>query len=112
MTKNFSMKVQLFGKILLIGLKERVTIPTKSLQLVIVQLNSENKRENKQFKRSCLCIVTHCILPCKSNVFNIQEDESQEHLETDCTGVSHESCGLHLEKERGKLKNLLLQWLM
>ena len=65
MTKNFSMKVQLFGKILLIGLKEWVTVPTKSLQLVIVQLNSENKTENKQFKKSCLCIVTHCILPCE-----------------------------------------------
>ena len=65
MTTNFSMKVQLFGKILLIGLKERVTIPTKSLQLVIVQLNSENKTENKQFKKSCLCNVTQCILPCE-----------------------------------------------
>ena len=65
MTTNFSMKVQLFGKILLIGLKERVTIPTKSLQLVIVQLNSENKTENKQFKKSCFCNVTHCILPCE-----------------------------------------------
>ena len=56
MTTNFSMKVQLFGKILLIGLKEWVTVPTKSLQLVIVQLNSENKTENKQFKNH-VCVL-------------------------------------------------------
>ena len=50
MTTNFSMKVQLFGKILLIGLKEWVTVPTKSLQLVIVQLNSENKEKINNLK--------------------------------------------------------------
>ena len=44
-------------------------------------------------------VPTKCIIIWFCN----QEDESQEHLETVCTEVSHERRGLDLEKVTGKV---------